>query len=347
MGGAKRESELPIANGRNRVLADVSKEAARADGSSLKRRSPDEVRVVRASGNEINFEEEIVMSDISTAASNVIPFKFGKQQVRTLLIDDQPWFVAVDVSSALEYRIAGDMTRNLDEDEKGTQIVRTPGGAQEMLVINESGLYSAILRSRKAEAKRFKKWVTTEVLPAIRKHGRYEDHGKMATLMDELIGMSELNVIKGLIRDKSKVVPADQRQGFQLVMHNRLHTRFNVPRTELIPAAQFDQACNFIGSYALEGEYIQAQTNSDGIRLDQFETASLYMLMSRFVTMEKHKSSMLAASRALGSSALMDFFDQLHDGHISFSVLDKRRDEIYAAYKATGCEGGYVWRAAA
>lgn len=153
--------------------------------------------------------------------------------------------------------------------------------------------------------------------------------------------------MRRVIRDKSKAVPADQRQGFQLVMHNRLHTRFNLPRTELIPAAQFDQACNFIGGYALEGEYIQAQAHADGIHLDQFETASLYMLMSRFVTMEKHKSSMLAASRALGSSALMDFFDQLHDGHISFSVLDKRRDEIYAAYKATGCEGGYVWRAAA
>ncbi|WP_443701315.1 BRO-N domain-containing protein [Pseudomonas sp.] len=223
-------------------------------GGSLKRRSPGVQ--ARASDNEINFGEENVMSDISTAVSNVIPFKFGKQQVRTLLIDDQPWFVASDVSAALQYSEASAMTRHLDDDEKGLSIVQTLGGDQEMLVINESGLYSAILRSRKAEARRFKKWVTAEVLPAIRKRGRYEDHGKMATLMDELIGMSELNVIKGLIRDKSKAVPADQRQGFQLVMHNRLHTRFNVPRTELIPAAQFEQVCNFIGSYALEGEFL-------------------------------------------------------------------------------------------
>lgn len=105
--------------------------------------------------------------------AQVIPFRFETREVRTLLIDDQPWFVAADVSAALEYRIAGDMTRNLDDDEKGTQIVRTLGGEQEMLVINESGLYSAILRSRKAEAKRFKKWVTAEVLPAIRKTGSY------------------------------------------------------------------------------------------------------------------------------------------------------------------------------
>ncbi|CAM3797880.1 Prophage antirepressor [Pseudomonas synxantha] len=285
--------------------------------------------------------------NVRRQTAEIIPFSFGKRQVRTLLINDQPCFVATDVCEALAIVNTARALSRLDDDEKGTHAVSTLGGTQNLSVVNESGLYSLILTSRKAEAKIFKKWVTAEVLPAIRKHGRYDDHGKMTTLMDELIGMSELNVIKGLIRDKSKAVPADQRQGFQLVMHNRLHTRFNVPRTELIPAAQFDQACNFIGSYALEGEYIPARTHTGGIHLDQFETASLYMLMSRFVTMEKHKSSMLAASRALGSSALMDFFDQLHDGHISFSVLDKRRDEIYAAYKATGCEGGYVWRAAA
>jgi len=112
---------------------------------------------------------------MNKSTTNIIPFKFDARDVRTMLIDDQPWFVAADVSVALDYRIAGDMTRNLDEDEKGTQIVRTPGGDQAMLVINESGLYSAILRSRKAEAKRFKKWVTSEVLPAIRRSGRYED----------------------------------------------------------------------------------------------------------------------------------------------------------------------------
>lgn len=195
------------------------------------------------------------MSDNST---NVIPFNFGKQQVRTLLVDGEPWFVAADISTALQYRDSFNMCRNLDDDEKGTQIVSTLGGAQEMLAINESGLYSAILRSRKAEAKRFKKWVTAEVLPAIRKAGRYEDQQvKMPTLIDELIGMSELSVIKGLIRDKGKAVAADKRQSFALTMHNRLHTRFNVPRTELIPAGQFEAACNFIAAYSvLEGEFL-------------------------------------------------------------------------------------------
>lgn len=110
-------------------------------------------------------------------SAQIIPFTFKSstsREVRTLLIDEQPWFVAADVAAALEYRDAGNMARNLDDDEKGTQIVSTPGGEQDMLVINESGLYSAILRSRKAEAKRFKKWVTAEVLPSIRKTGGYQ-----------------------------------------------------------------------------------------------------------------------------------------------------------------------------
>ncbi|MCF6461753.1 phage antirepressor [Clostridium sp. Cult3] len=96
---------------------------------------------------------------------------FGK--IRVLEIDGEPWFIAVDIAKVLDYRTAYDMTRILDEDEKGTQIVRTPGGNQNVIVINESGLYSSILRSRKPEAKQFKKWVTSEVLPSIRKHGAY------------------------------------------------------------------------------------------------------------------------------------------------------------------------------
>jgi len=75
-----------------------------------------------------------------------------------------PWFVAKDICDALGFRMASDATRLLDEDEKGTLNVRTPGGDQPMTIINESGLYSLILRSRKPEAKRFKKWVTGEAL---------------------------------------------------------------------------------------------------------------------------------------------------------------------------------------
>lgn len=100
-------------------------------------------------------------------------FSFDGAAVRVVLVDGEPWWVAADLSTALEYGVASAMTRYLDEDEKGVSIVHTLGGEQEMLIINESGLYSVILRSRKASAKRFKKWVTAEVLPSIRRHGSY------------------------------------------------------------------------------------------------------------------------------------------------------------------------------
>ena len=85
----------------------------------------------------------------------------------------EPWFVASDLAKILGYRMASDMTRRLDPDEKGTRSVRTLGGTQELTVINESGLYTAILGSKVEGAREFRRWVTSEVLPSIRKHGMY------------------------------------------------------------------------------------------------------------------------------------------------------------------------------
>lgn len=93
--------------------------------------------------------------------------------VRAIQIDDEPWFVAADVCAALTIVNNRDAISRLDDDEKGVGSIYTPSGQQEMSVINESGLYSLILGSRKPEARKFKKWVTSEVLPAIRKTGSY------------------------------------------------------------------------------------------------------------------------------------------------------------------------------
>ena len=115
--------------------------------------------------------------------SNIVAFDFESHNVRVVVgHDGEPWFVATDVASALDYQAAKDLTRFIDDDEKGRQIVPTLGGEQELLVINESGLYSAILKSRKPEAKRFKRWVTHEVLPSIRKTGSYAAPGSVAAL---------------------------------------------------------------------------------------------------------------------------------------------------------------------
>lgn len=105
--------------------------------------------------------------------SNVILFTFETEAVRIITRDGQPWFVLGDVCRVLEIGNPSDAARRLDDNEKGVDIIDTLGGSQEATVVNESGLYSLILTSRKPAAKRFKKWVTAEVLPMIRKTGAY------------------------------------------------------------------------------------------------------------------------------------------------------------------------------
>ena len=99
-------------------------------------------------------------------------------EFRTLDIDGEPWFVLADACRALGIRNPRDAASRLDDDEKGVAQIDTLGGSQAMRIINESGLYSLIIRSDKPEARRFKKWVTSEVLPSIRRTGGYRGAAK-------------------------------------------------------------------------------------------------------------------------------------------------------------------------
>lgn len=98
-------------------------------------------------------------------------------KVRVVERSGEPWFVAADVCRALGLDSTGKALTRLDDDEKGVNSIRTLGGSQMMTIINESGLYALVLGSRKPEAKAFKRWVTHEVLPAIRRTGRYQAGG--------------------------------------------------------------------------------------------------------------------------------------------------------------------------
>ena len=104
---------------------------------------------------------------------NEIVKVYKNSPVRIVEKGGEPWFVARDVCKVLEITKVDSAIRNLDADEKGAHTVSTPGGNQEMTIVSEAGLYSLILRSRKPEAKAFKRWVTHEVLPSIRKTGAY------------------------------------------------------------------------------------------------------------------------------------------------------------------------------
>lgn len=101
-------------------------------------------------------------------------FNFEENQIRIITDENgEPWFIAKDIAKLLGHESAKDAIRILDEDEKGGHLMPTIRGQQKLSTVNESGLYSLIFASRKVEARRFKKWVTSEVLPTIRKTGSY------------------------------------------------------------------------------------------------------------------------------------------------------------------------------
>lgn len=98
--------------------------------------------------------------------------EFG--EIRTLIKDNEPWFVGKDIAKALGYKDTSyALNAHVESYDKGIGEIQTPGGMQKMILINEAGLYSLILSSKLDNAKQFKKWVTGEVLPSIRKHGAY------------------------------------------------------------------------------------------------------------------------------------------------------------------------------
>ena len=102
-------------------------------------------------------------------------FNFENQEVRMQLIDDNPWFVGKDVTGVLGYSNSSDaISRHVFEEDKGVAIHDTLGGKQNLVVVNESGLYALVFGSKLESAVKFKRWVTKEVLPAIRKTGTYQ-----------------------------------------------------------------------------------------------------------------------------------------------------------------------------
>lgn len=191
--------------------------------------------------------------------SNLIPFNYNSKEVRTVIKDGEPWFVAADICSILDIdtsvsvngrnRISDEgIVRDggLDDDEKGTDNVSTPGGSQEMLVVSEPGLYSLIMKSRKTEAKQFKRWINHEVLPSIRKHGMYAK--------DELLDNPDL-----LIEVATKL---KEERLLRLAAESKVQ--------ELTPAAEFGNAIKNNDGLILVRDYVKVLANA-GIKIKQSE----------------------------------------------------------------------------
>lgn len=122
-------------------------------------------------------------------------FNFNGTDIRTLTIDNEPYFVGKDVAKVLGYKNSRDtLMKHVDEEDKkdGVAIRDSIGRNQSAVAINESGLYSLILSSKLPTAKKFKRWVTSEVLPAIRKHGAYMTDAKAFDVVNNKAGLADL-----------------------------------------------------------------------------------------------------------------------------------------------------------
>ena len=130
-------------------------------------------------------------------------------EVRTVTINNEPYFVGKDVADILGYKNPQEAIRtHVDDEDKGVSEILTPGGIQKMPVINESGLYSLILRSQLPTAKQFKHWVTSEVLPTIRKHGMYATPQTLEQMLNDPDSM--IKVLQTLKEERTARLQAEE-----------------------------------------------------------------------------------------------------------------------------------------
>ncbi|MGW1995206.1 phage antirepressor [Embleya sp. NPDC001921] len=146
-------------------------------------------------------------------STSITPFSFPEtgQPVRTITVGGEPWFVGADVAAVLELGNPRSSLALLDEDEKGVHTMDTLGGAQSLATVNESGLYSLILRSRKPQARAFKRWITREVIPSIRRTGSYILAPAAPALPDITTAAGVLAMAEQFTRTARQLVEADAK----------------------------------------------------------------------------------------------------------------------------------------
>lgn len=249
--------------------------------------------------------------------NSVIPFSFNSNEVRTILKDDAVWFVASDIAKALDYAVAKDLVRMLDEDERGGHIVPTPSGDQEMTIINESGLYHALIKSRKPEAKPFRKWVTGEVLPTIRKTGSYTaPERKTKQVLIGKLTADQQDAIKALVNSRIDSVPKDKQRGTAMKLWGAINRKFGTKTYKDIDPSEFINVLSLVSRLPLEGE-LMPRNEATGIpegmvlvRKDLLEETNnmIKMIDERFTLLEHAEKEMTYfhdMMQILASSALV------------------------------------------
>ncbi|EEA7328808.1 phage repressor protein/antirepressor Ant [Salmonella enterica subsp. enterica serovar Kirkee] len=200
------------------------------------------------------------MTSIAKVQPDFTTFKFGKSDIRVVDRNGEPWFIAKDVCDALELTNSRKALTALDDDEKGVTLSYTLGGEQNLSIVNESGMFTLVLRCRDAikpgtVPHSFRKWVTSEVLPAIRKNGIYIK-GRKTTVDQRTPLRDAVNMLvgkKGLRYDDA---------------YTMVHQRFNIDSIDELELEQIPLAVEYIHRVVLEGEFIGKQEELSAPKLD-------------------------------------------------------------------------------
>lgn len=194
--------------------------------------------------------------------------EFGS--IRTMTVNGEPMFVGKDVAEALGYKNANDaLSKHVDADDKGVAKRDTLGGMQEMVIINESGLYSLILCSKLPTAKRFKHWVTADVLPAIRKHGVYA--------MDDLLNDPDalITALTAYKEEKEKVAQLQEENLQKTQMISELSPKATYYDL-ILQSASLVPITSIAKDYGMSAKRLNSLLAENGIQFKQGKTWFLY-----------------------------------------------------------------------
>lgn len=209
-------------------------------------------------------------------------FNFNGSNIRTLLIEDKPYFVGKDVAEVLGYSKPTDaLTKHVDEDDSlKWGITDNLGRSQQTKIINESGMYSLVLSSKLPQAKEFKRWVTKEVLPAIRKHGAYATETKLEEMLND-----PQTMITTLQRLKEE---QDARKALQIEVDKQTEGRLIAEQqvAELKPKADYTDKIlqnkslvtitQIAKDYGMSGQEMNRKLHKLGVQYKQGDTWLLY-----------------------------------------------------------------------
>lgn len=275
-----------------------------------------------------------------TNSTQLSTYNFESHAIRTLSINDEPWFVAKDLCETLGIQNSRQALANLDEDERGMLNIHHSNledcfdnRVNEIGIVNESGMYTLILRCRDAVKKgsiphRFRKWVTAEVLPAIRKTGKYESK----TTVDDRTGLR--NAVNMLVSKKG-LIYSDA--------YHLIHQRFNVESIEDLTLEQLPQAVEYVHRIVLEGELITTPKKDECFNFEFTEHELQQLVWAWFALLRGTElcQNLLPALKQIGSHYAAPVHDIAYEYR---STLRQAHNVLTRITEQFECEQGNNWR---